>query len=492
MAIRKEIVVGAGQSAKRRRRQLERIGFRRQVHSTVSGLACNCVRDAVSRGLNGYRLTRLNGYRLTVLEPGGLSGLGQETGTLALEPVSDKKALENAIRYFQRARATAGNLSGLGDTAQAQSAASYAAAGAKVGSIVPGIGTVIGAVVGAVVGWLAGKSKPVRASAEQINACRSYVTEYMGYASQTPNAPLPMEYDQLKETNWCIQALFGGDIKLKDPRWFDNTFVNVLTPVARSLVKKIYETPVGQVVKMEQLSYKDQKGRTWTFQGREFTNPQFTDLKTFTDSIWIPMAIQICENVSASGGFGGCGNNYRRPESMRLLYDLLAWAARTELPNISEADLKAASQVAADTGSSAKDVVKAVASIINRDVVKGETSLLLTGQSDTPVQVPSATPGAPPTPVTSLPEIPGMTAQTATEITDLIKTLVNQGQQNSEIVASALNELDKRGVNSVAAKEVVENEVAAQTAPAINPLVIGSVIGGGILLLIASKKRGRR
>lgn len=486
------IVNTAHANVKRRRQRRESVQFQRQVSSTVAGLACNCVRNAVSKGLNGYRLTRLNGYKLTVLEPRTLAGLGQETGTLALEPVSDKKAVENAVKYFQRA--SSGTLRGFGDAAQTQTAATYAATGAKVGSIIPVIGTVIGAVVGAVVGWLSAKPKPVRPTAQQIADCKNLLSEYGSFAAQMPDAPLPMDKAQLLEIHWCLQAIYGGKyIGVKDPRWFNPGAEAALFPAALQLVKKIYETPVGATVSIDAITFNDPKGRKLSFQGFNFVNPQFTDLKTFTEQYWMPMAIQYCQNTAGKGA-PGCPDYYHLPEFKRWLYDVIAWAARTTLPNISEADLKAASQVAADTGSAAKDVVTAVESILNRNVVKGETSLLLTGQTDTPVQVPGST-GPPVTTLpdttqSTLPNVPGLTSQTASDITALIKTLIAQGASNNQAVASALDALADRGVDPATVKPAVEQEVAAQTGTASSktPLILGALAAGLFLFAVPTRK----
>ena len=347
---------------------------------------CGCM---PSRPLAGYLRKTLQGYRAVALS--GLGDTAIAPGTPALLPVSDKQAIANAIRMFQVA---GGSHSGVSDAAQAQSAASGAAAGAKVGSIVPGVGTVIGAVVGAVVGWLATKKKPVRATAQQIAACRSSLADYMSYARQMPSQPIPLERDQLIDLNWCVQSIYGADIGLRDPRWFNPGFVDGLMPIARQIVRKIYETPVGKSVDLATFQFRDPKGRVLTFKGFSFINPQFVDLKTFSDRYFFEAALEFCRNTAGKGA-GGCEKLMGHEEWRRLLYDLIAWAARQELPNISEADLKAASAVAAQTGSAAKDVVSAVEQIIGRNVERGETAALLTNSSTTTAPPPTAPP--PPT-----------------------------------------------------------------------------------------------
>lgn len=315
------------------------------------------------------------------------------------------------------------------DTARVQSAGQYAALGAKAGSIIPVVGTVIGAVVGAVVGWLATKKKPVRASREQVAQCKAFLNEYMGYAAQMPTQPIPLEREQLRQLDWCLDAIYGSKIGLRDPRWFDPDVEGMLIPIAKSVVRKIYETPVGQTVNLDAVSFKDPKGRTIKFGGYSFVNPPFTDLKSFCDQFFIPMMVQLCKETAGKGA-GGCQAYYGEvPEFRRFLFDLLGWAARTELPNISEADLKAASHVAMTVpGSSAKDVVTAVEQIIGRTVQSGETAAILTPATGpppalpivptgSPTNVPPASGSVPPTFVEPLiPRAPTLPALTAPEI----------------------------------------------------------------------------
>lgn len=286
---------------------------------------------------------------------------------------------------------------GLGDSAQAQSAVGYATMGAKAGSIVPGIGTVIGAVVGAVVGWLAAKKKPIRPTAEEIAACKSLVGEYMGYAEQMPNQPIPLDQEQLRKLNWCIDALYGSKVGLKDPRFFDPDVAQIFIPMARQIVKLIYSTPVGGTINLDSLSA-SVRGQKFTFKGFSFVNPTFTNLKTFCDQYFIPIAVQMCKDTAGKGA-GGCESYYgQQPEFKRWLYDLLGWAARTELPNISESDLAAASQVATSVpGSSARDVVTAVEQIIGRTVQSGETAAVLTPSTGPPPALPIVPTGSPTT-----------------------------------------------------------------------------------------------
>lgn len=286
-------------------------------------------------------------------------------------------------------------LRGMGDSAQTQSAAQYAALGAKAGSVIPVVGTVIGAVVGAVVGWLSAKKKPPRPTAQQVAECKTLLSEYMGYASQMPTQPIPLDQEQLRQLNWCMDALYGSKVGLRDPRYFDPDFLGTFVPMARQVVRKIYETPVGGTVNLGEIAFKIGK-QTFKFSGYSFVNPAFTDLKTFCDQYFIPMAVQMCKETAGKGA-GGCESYYgQQPEFRRWLFDLLGWAARTELPNISEEDLKAASQVAATVpGSSAKDVVSAVEQIIGRTVERGETAAVLTPATGPPPALPIVPSGSP-------------------------------------------------------------------------------------------------
>lgn len=372
----------------------------------------------------------------------------------------------------------------MAETAQTQSIASGAATGAKIGSgILPGIGTVIGAVVGAVVGWLAGgKKKPVRASAEQIAQCKSLISEYMGYAAQMPAQPIPLDYQQLLDLHWCLQAVYGGHyIGVKDPRWFNPGVEAALLPAAKILVRKIYETKVGATVQIDAITFKDPKGRSLSFQGFNFTNPEFSDFLTLTTQVWMPMAIQYCQNTAGKGA-PGCPDYYHTPEFRRWLYDVIAWAARTELPNISESDLKAASQVATQTGSAAKDVVTAVEQIIGRTVQSGETAALLT-PATTPVSPPSST-----TPPATAP--PVATPGVSSDITSLISQLIAQGASTQQ----ALTALTNQGVTPTSQVQQAVQQAATQAGTGggllNNPWVLGAAAVIGLSFALA-RPRGR-
>lgn len=469
--------------------------YRGNLAHSVSGLAaCKCHGQRIGgRGLRGYRVALLN-------QRTGLSGLGAATD-VALVPVSDKTALMNAVKYFARVKQNktlagfgAMRFAGLGSE-QATGAASGAAAGAKAGSIVPGIGTVIGAVVGAVVGWLSAKPKPVRATAEQVAQCKAMLTEYMGYAAQSPDAPLPMEWTQLLDLNWCTNAVYGAEVGNKDPRFFNPGFESGTRAVAIALVKKIYETPVGQTVNLDAISFKSPSGRVTNFGNYSFVNPVFTNLKTFSAQYFEAAELSSCK-ANAGKGAGGCESFTGRAERKRLLYDLLAWAARTTLPNISESDLAAASQVAATTGTAAKDVVSAVEQIIARNVVKGETSALLTGQTDVPGVVAPTVTVAVPTATSDTGTT--VTTQAAADVTALIQQLVTQNASTQAATQAALNALAAQGTTiTPAVTESVEKEIAAQQVTQAGGLSSNALLtGGGILaalfLLGRPAKRGSR
>jgi hypothetical protein len=224
-----------------------------------------------------------------------------------------------------------------------------------------------------------------------MQKCNALLAEYTTMAGQSPSAPIPLDKQQLTDINWCLDAVYGGKyVGVKDPRWFAPDVDGMFIPIGKSVVRKIYETPVGQVVNIEAISFKDPKGRTISFKGFSFVNPVFTDLKTFVAQYFAPMAVKMCENTAGKGA-PGCQAYYggQVPEFTRWLYDLLAYCARTELPNISESDLKAASEIAATTGNSAKDVVSVVESIIKRTVQSGETAALLSPQSSGPGAAPA-------------------------------------------------------------------------------------------------------
>lgn len=470
---------------------------RRNTAMALNGLAaCQCHGKRMNgRGLHGYRLRSIS----TAARRTGIGSIGA-SADLALIPVSDKSALVNAVKYFAAHRSaahrsaahrTGKNAIGyFGGNEQTSGAAAGAASGAKVGSIVPGIGTVIGAVVGAVVGWLASKPKPVRPTAEQLSACRTLLTEYMGYAEQLPNAPLPMELPQLKEIAWCQNAIHGGLMGLKDPRYFAIGIEPYVLPLAKDIVKKIYETPVGGQVNLDALTFKDPKGRNVHFQGFSFVNPVFTDLKSFSQTVFKAMLVQGCGDSAAKKS--GCQAYHDLADTQRWMYDMLAYAARITLPNISEADLRAASQVAQQTGSAAKDVVTAVEQIINRNVIKGETAALLTGQTDQPgVTAPTPIVAVPPS---TAPPLPGVTTQAASDVTALISQLVAQNASTNAATQAALNALAAQGTPiTPAVTDAVQKEVVAQQAGGIaSPwLAVGGVVAA-LFLLARPAKRGRR
>lgn len=457
-----------------RRRKARRPGYSARVRESVGGLGCAC---QSREDLSGYR--RINGYIVRRAVKSGLAGFGAPAmGVPELMPVSDKSAVAAAIRLFQSRRGS--NLAGIGNTEQTQGAAAGAATGAKAGSIIPGVGTVIGAFVGAVVGWLAAKSKPVRATAEQLAQCQTLTTEYMGYAAQYPTSPLPLELPQIKDLIWCGNAIHGAMVKLKDPRFFTSGFDEKIA-AARQIVRKVYETPVGQTIEITGLKFTDAKGRKIDLPGISFVNQPFVSILELTQRVMVPFEIKNCE----PWGKGACTPYFDIPLIRRTLFDLLGYAARTELPNISEADLVAASQVAANTGSSSSDVVKAVESIINRPVNRGETSALLTGQSDVPgviAPTPTATPDA------TAPPLPGVTPQTAADVTALITQLLAQGTQSAQVAQSALDALAARNVPiTPQVTSAVQQEVSAQSKP--NLLLIA---GGGALAFMLLARPARR
>lgn len=224
----------------------------------------------------------------------------------------------------------------LGDAAQAQGAVKMAAMGAKAGSIVPGIGNVVGAIAGLVVGALLGKKKPVRASGAQVAQCQVLMQEYASAAAQSPALPLPVDLAALKDLNWCMMALYGPDIRLKDPRFFDGNFTD-LTKIAQNMVRAIFTTPIGATVNIAETVNKIGK-QTFRSSGLTFSNPPFTNLKAFARDTFQPVAIAYCQQAAGKGA-GGCPTLYTRPEFSRWLFDLLGYVAATELPQVRAEDL---------------------------------------------------------------------------------------------------------------------------------------------------------
>lgn len=467
----------------------------RQGAARANLAGCACDSAVRSTRLQGYRSVRLNGYKLVTAVRTGLSGVGSDSAArsakpvVALLPISDRKAVQAAVLRFARADIAKRTLSGLGSNSeQASGAASGAAAGAKVGSIVPGIGTVIGAVVGAVAGWLAGKPKPVRASAAQVAECRALLTEYESVAAQSPDAPIPMEWGQILNLNWCYMAVYGAETLSKDPRFFNVGFEGLTKPLALDLVKKVYETPVGATVDMAQMSVKDRNGKNVSFRGLSFANPVFSTLKNLANGPLLSMDAMLCGD-NAGKGAGGCITNKDRALWRRILFDLLGWAARTTLPNISESDLRAASQVAATLpNTSAKDVVSAVEQILARPVVREETAALLTPQA--------AVPGAPAVPI-----IP--TATLAPIVTQVQAAAPDTALAPTTAPLDPFANLPTAGSNAAQSLvPVASNSAPVQPgAPAqpvsaglsnVNPWLLGGLALVGIVFATARPMRARR
>ncbi len=448
---------------------------------------------ACGKSLHGYVVRQ--GVRRGL----GLAGLGGPTSAPVLVPVSDARAVTKAVRFFQRR--TAGSLSGLGDAAQTQSAVTYAATFAKAGSIVPGVGTVIGAVFGAAVGFFTGKKPPPRPSAQQMDECKAIVGEYMRAASENSSTPIPLDEAQLKQMNWCLQAFYGAsDIRNKDPRFFDGNFVDLMA-IAKDVVLKIYNTPIGQPVNVSETVNKI-RGQTFKSSGISFTNPPFTDLKSFARDVFTGVAIAHCKQTAGKGA-GGCEQFYGRPEYQRLFYDILGYAARTLLPNISEADFREASKVAAQTGTSASAVVQAVEQIIGKNVQRNETAEILRPGSSTqpapetapaPVPITVAPPGTAPGATSAPPAGPnaltpsGLTPTIAESTRAELDALLAQGATQQQAYTSLMRSLTSQGIlPTPALQTAVANEVKA-ASPNYLPYVAGTVGLVGLVLILKKRR----
>lgn len=460
---------------------------------SLMGVGCSCqgelrgyvVRNAVKRGL-------------------GLAGLSGPATVPVLVPVSDPRAITAAIKLFQGARPAgrlSGHFAGLGDAAQTQSAISLGASGAKAGSIVPGVGTVIGFVAGAAVGFFLGKKPPPRPSGQEIAECRDILAQYATAASQNPDTPIPLDESQLKKMNWCLQAIYGAaDIKNKDPRYFDGNFVDLMA-MTKDIVMKIYNTPIGGTVNVAETMQKIRK-QTFRSAGISFQNPPFTDLKSFARDVFTGVAIAHCKQTAGKGA-GGCEQFYRRPEYQRLFYDMLGYAARTLLPNISEADFREASKVAQQTGTSASAVVQAVESIIKRSVQQNETAELLrpgsstqpppvTAPSPVPITVtpPTTAPGSGPLPAAGPnPLTPaGMTPTIAADTKAQIDALLAQGVSQSQAFSQIMSSLQAQGIAPTpAVQQAVATEVKS-SAPNYVPYIVGGVGLLGLALFMRKRR----
>jgi hypothetical protein len=493
--------------------------FSAQLAGLIGGCSCNScgmgaldkknpakVQRAADRMATRVRTELLPRAQLAanVYVHGALGALGVAPGQPAFLPVSDRSAVTAAVKLFAQANAAKKGLSGAQETGAMQGAA----AGAKAGSIVPIVGTVIGAVIGALAGYILAKNHDVRPSKGQIADCQGKVAEYMKNAAQSPAQPMPLTLDALKDLNWCMMALWGSDIGNKDPRYFDGNFTDTVA-MARKVVHAIYETPVGQKVDftfataaVEQFASKQLSGA--------FVNPPFTNLADFTDNVWDGIVVQYCIDQTREAG---CGKLFTRHEYRRLVYDIIGAVAQAELPNISEADLQAASTVAQAVGptTAAKDVVAAVEAVMNKTVIKGEVAKALAPVFAAPV--PSVPVGAP-TPT-----------QVATAQNDAANAIKNQavpisptGVSTQDATAAILAQLMKNiGAPPVQQTNALATQ-AAQTGiqPPMNyyppqatptsappqaagtgfdlskmwPLAVLGVLG--VVVAKSSKKRGRR
>lgn len=459
-----------------------------------SGLGCGCTPRASSPRLKGYVRATLRGYRAVTLSGFGDAG-PIKPGTPALIPVSDRRAVENAVRLFQ---GEIKGLKGFGDANQVKSSISTASTGAaigsavgvastsglvaayaSIGSIVPGIGTVIGAVVGLVAGWLMGKKKPVRASKQQVADCKKLLAEYEQMILAMPDEPIPMDRKQLEELHWCIQAVYGHQWGTKDPRWFNVGYVQFLD-IAKSVVRQVYETPVGAQVVVPQKDFKDPKGRKLNIPGFEFKNPVFTSTRNLARDYM--------------------GTFYRHaaqgPANLvqRLIWDSVAWAAREALPNISEADLREASKVAQQTGTSSKDVVSAVEKIIGAKVVRDQTAeLLRPGSSSEPPPKLSPTSKTPPS--TAGPQVLPITEAQGTDLKNLIEQLTAQGANAQQAYTGAIQSLQAQKVPITSALDTAVATEAQASANAYMPWAIGGGLAllflGGAYFMMRKPRRAR-
>lgn len=458
----------------------------RRAAQQLSG--CNC---APRSGLSGYRVVKqLHGYKVITGVRNGLSGMGAPERVAALIPVSDRSAIANAVKLFTGRRT-------LGDTERVQSAASYASTGATVGSIIPLVGTVIGAAIGALAGWILGGAKPVRASAQQIAECQTLITEYMGYAAQMPGVPMPVELPQLKQAVWCGDALYGAMVKLKDPRFFAGGF-DEQVGILRQICRKVYETPVGATVELSGLSFRDAKGKQINLPGMSFINQPFISIQDLCDRVVIPLQIKNCE----PWGGAQCAGFFAIPFIRRIWMDLLGYAARVELPNISEADLKAASTVAATIpNASAKDVVSAVEAIIKRPVVREETAALLTPQAPpgstsapvAPIPTEAIAPLIPPKPVQATPLPSDGGVYTALPVPVPSVPTGFPSVTGPDAMTQLMQSLIGQGMPPAQAQQVAAQQLAPTTAGlGGNSLWIAGALGVAAVLFATARPAARR
>jgi hypothetical protein len=421
----------------------------------------------------------------------------------ALLPISDRKAVAAAVRMFVQLRGE------LGDTQQATGAASTAASFAKVGTAIwPGIGTAIGVIVGAVVGWLSAKKKPVRASSQQVAQCKAMLDEYMSMAAQIPNDVMPLDMEMLRQLLWCLHAVYGAEVKLRDPRFFLSGHEGASFAMAKRIVLSVYETPVNQVVKLASIPWKDPKGRTITSPGFEFINKQFTSVKELATRTLQQFEVDQCQPWAGAA----CAGYWARAVASRLVYDMLGYFALKELPNISEADLSAASSVAATMpGTSAKDVVSAVESILQRNVERGETAQTLapvvvtppsTAPPTTTVPVPAdALPPQVTPPAVSAPTLPpnASAADIQAALMQLTRQLMQsqaaqsltQQQAITAAQATAQQWLNAQGVTAPAAAIDATAKAAVTQAGSNAPLWLGLAAAAAAFAFARPSPRSR-
>lgn len=421
-----------------------------------------------------------------------------------------KSVAPKAATTYQKTAAIA-NLSGLGYMGYmgatgggvAKGAASGAATGATLGSIIPGLGTVIGGAVGAVVGIVSsvfGGKKPVRPSANQVANCKNMLVQYNQVAAQSPTLSSGAAFGEqaLKDLNWCLMALYGNDIKNKDPRFFDGNFTDLMK-IGTDIVAQVFRTPAGSMVNLSGTSNKIGK-QTFSSPAQSFVNPPFISLYKLANDVFYPIAIAYCQ-ATASKGAPGCQQLYSRPEYKRLLFDILGLIASRDIPQVSEAQLQAMqAQATANLATTTAATLPTVATVATQPVVSAALPITQAPASIPVASVPltiAPSQTAVDTATNNLSAASGLTASQSDALAAALAQLQASGASQSQALSSALQSLAASGVNvTPAVQQAAAQTVAATDTPSTAgigsvPIWVWGLGAAGLFFAFAMPQRGQ-
>jgi hypothetical protein len=364
-------------------------------------------------------------------------------------------------------------LSGFGNGAQVQSAASYAAMGAKAGSIVPGVGNIIGGAIGAVAGAILGKKKPVRPSAEQMSQCNQVMNEYESAIAQFGPKPIGMALGEgnLKSVFICFEMVRAGTTK--DPRFLDGNW-QLARDAAIEAVKKVFSAPPGTQVTLSTAGRKDIKGKAFRPASVTWTNTETNTLDLVAQKVWQFFNAGCLAYNKASV----CSGIQDTALYRKMVLDLVDWAAGTYIPQVQVPRDPAA--VAAEQAATAPPAPPPVA--IPTPVAPVPVTAPLAPVQPLPPPIAPFAPGAP------TPTVP------VDQTGNLIASLLQQGATAQETFTAALRSLQSQGVQATPQVQADVASLVKSGGKDNTNLIVAGVAGAGLIAvaLIVMKKKGRR